>query len=141
MKHLFLLTFCLCSVLLGTTSCSYDSPEEEMCAILEDQGWELVSNCTNVYRKDIDHTASRKSGSRQYKTTYWYTAYIFCRQSGFETKHIAARVVYKDEVARRENGNLVYKTFSIDDCSYTDKYDRYFNGRIQDGGFDAYLNY
>lgn len=143
MKRFSQLLLCICSIFVMATSCtSYSSPEEEMQAILKKDGWELISNQTNVYRKDIDHRNSSKKKRIVYTTTYWYTASILCKQLGHETKYISARVVYIDDhLPKRENGKLVYKTFPIVECSYTDNYKRSFNGYISDGGSEAYLNF
>lgn len=137
-----LFLFCLYACSLGDKKNSYNNPEEELCAIMENQGWEQISNCTNVYRKDIDEYVD---GEYTYKTTYWYTAAIYSKKTGNNTKFVIARPVYEsgeNEVAyRHEDGKLKYKTFSIVGCDYTDKYGRTYNGYISDGGFIAYLNY
>ena len=128
----------------GNTEISYNNPEEELCAIMEELGWEQISNNTNVYRKDLDKIINER---RTYKTTYWYTAAIYCKTIGDKTKYIVARPIYEsrkdeDPVAQRhDNGELKYKTFAIVDCSYTDKYGKAYNGYISDGGSTAYLNY
>ena len=118
---------------------SYRSADEELRAIMEEEGWTLVSNSTNVYRKDLEEIINNE---RYYKTTYWYTAAVYCKRIGDETKYIIARVVYDDDIAQRKsNGELFYKTFSIVKCNYTDKYGTTYNGYISDGGSTAYLNY
>lgn len=137
MKKALLLSLILLQF-IGLASCTtFDSPEEELCAILAKDGWVQISNHTNVYRLDLDYRAGRG----KYKTTHWYTASIYSKAVGYENQYIIARVVYSDGVARRENGKLVYKTFPIVGCNYTDKYNKTYNGYIIDSGCTAYLNY
>lgn len=150
MNKLLYTLICLISSMLlscmgGNKKISYNNPEEELCAIMEEQGWEQISNSTNVYRKDLDRIVN---GERTYKTRYWYTAAVYCRKSGNETKYIVARPIYSSDedeeygIAQRlADGKLKYKTFSIVDCRYTDKYGTTYNGYISDGGSTAYLNY
>lgn len=137
----FVLIFCSCT---GNNTKTYHNAEEELCAILEEEGWSLISNCTNVYRRDVDYGEST-SNKRSYKTTYWYTASIYCKSIGDYTKYIVARPVYmdreEDRVYRNGDGTMQYKTFSIVECNYTDKYGTHYNGYISDGGSTAYLNF
>ena len=124
---------------------SYNNPEEEVCAIMEKLGWEQISNSTNVYRKDLDKI---KDGVRTHKTTYWFTAAIYCKKSGDETKYIIAKPIYSSDedeeygnAQRFDDGKLKYKTFPIVKCQYTDKYGTTYNGYISAHGSTAYLNY
>ncbi|MBR1963579.1 MAG: hypothetical protein IKA19_02615 [Muribaculaceae bacterium] len=116
-----------------TKNCN--SPEEELQVILQNDGWELISNSTNIYRKELSYDGG-------YDCNYWYTASIFCKENGGQTKYIVARVVYNDTDAQRHSdGKLKYKTFSIVECDYTSKYGTPYNGYINDGGSTGYLNY
>ncbi|MBR4403274.1 MAG: hypothetical protein IKT29_07080 [Flavobacteriales bacterium] len=144
-KISFTLIYIMSILLISCTGSNqktyYNNPEEELCAMMEEQGWEQISNSTNVYRKDLDKITT--DGKRTYKTTYWYTAAVYCKKSGDKTKYIIARPVYssEDNVQRLNDGKLKYKSFSIIDCQYTDKYGTTYNGYISDGGSTAYLNY
>lgn len=126
--------FILITVALHSCSKNYNNPEEELCAIMKKNGWEQISNSTNVYRKDFNN-----------ETSFWYQASIYAKESGGDTKYIIARPVYKnreESVAYRlEDGKLKYKTFPIVDCNYTDAYGRKYNGYISDSGCTAYINY
>lgn len=121
---------------------TFDSPEEELCFTLEKEGWMRVSNCTNVYRRDI---ADIVDNVRIYKATYWYTASIYSKNINSENKYIIARPVYysreDNTVHRTSSGLLEYKTFPIAPCNFIDKYGQQFNGYINDGGSIAYVVY
>lgn len=121
---------------------SFNNPEEELNSILRNEGWVRISNCTNVYRRDI---ADIVNDQRVYKATYWYTASIYSKNINGDSKYIIARPVYYSRedniVNRNEDGSLVYKTFPIVQCDFTDKYGSHFNGYINDGGSTAYIVY
>lgn len=110
---------------INTETVTYNTPEEELRAIMEGNGWEEISNSTKVYRLDYGKTKS------------WYTAAIYCKNIGGNVKYVIARTTGD----RLDNGALKYKTLPIIECDYTDYYDRTFNGYISDGGSTAYLNF